>query len=59
MANGRQGRPPTRADNNTPTMLTIRLQGSTKNLIADMADSYGLTIAEYLQTLVERDATNR
>ena len=59
MANGRQGRPPTIAPHGQPTMLTIRLLGETKNKIAEMADLYGLTISEYLQSLVERDAADR
>lgn len=59
MANGRQGRPPTRATEGTPTMLTVRMQGETKNLIAEMAERYGLSIGEYLQSLVERDAADR
>jgi hypothetical protein len=58
MADGRQGRPVKRArDTDASTKLTIRMDGRTKNLIADMAASYGLTIGEYLETLVNRDAT--
>jgi antitoxin component of RelBE/YafQ-DinJ toxin-antitoxin module len=58
MADGRQGRPVKRArDTDAGTKLTIRMDGRTKNLIADMAASYGLTIGEYLETLVNRDAT--
>lgn len=56
MAEGRQGRPPSRADDGKPTKVTIRVDGSTKNLMAEMAASYGLTIGEYLEVLVNRDA---
>lgn len=56
MADGRQGRPPARADEGEPAKITIRVDGATKNLMADMAASYGLTIGEYLEVLVNRDA---
>lgn len=57
MADGRQGRPVKRArDDDAGSKLTVRLSGRTKNLLADMAASYGLTIGEYLETLVNRDA---
>ena len=58
MADGRQGRPVQKAkDPDASTKLTVRVDGRTKNLIADMAASYGLTIGEYLETLVNRDAS--
>jgi len=58
MADGRQGRPVKKSkDLDAGTKLTVRVDGRTKNLIADMAASYGLTIGEYLETLVNRDAS--
>jgi hypothetical protein len=58
MADGRQGRPVKRARADTDeAKLTVRMTGRTKNLLADMATSYGLTIGEYLETLVNRDAS--
>lgn len=56
MADGRQGRPVSRAGDGEQTKVTIRVDGATKNLMADMAASYGLTIGEYLEVLVNRDA---
>lgn len=56
MADGRQGRPASRAEEGRPAKVTIRVDGATKNLMAEMAASYGLTIGEYLEVLVNRDA---
>jgi predicted HicB family RNase H-like nuclease len=56
MADGRQGRPPARATEGEQTKVTVRVSGETKNLLAEMAASYGLTIGEYLEVLVNRDA---
>lgn len=57
MADGRQGRPVRRVpDDDGRTRVTVRMTGRAKNLLADMAASYGLTIGEYLETLVNRDA---
>jgi uncharacterized protein (DUF1778 family) len=36
--------------------ITMRIPGRTKNLIAQLADGYDMTITEYLLTLVSRDA---
>lgn len=57
MADGRQGRPVSRAEEDQQTKVTVRMHGATKNLMADMAASYGLTIGEYLEVLVNRDAS--
>lgn len=55
MANGRAGRPAKPAVTGERASLTIRLDGEAKNLIAEMAAGYGLTIAEYLEALARRD----
>lgn len=52
----RTGRPPKRADTNTHAPLYLRLHGNTKNLLIDQADAYGMSISEYITTLVNRDA---
>ena len=57
MAGGRQGRPPSPAPEGTVAKVTARVPARTKNLMAEMADLYGLTISEYLQALVDRDAS--
>ena len=57
MAAGRQGRPPSRAPEGTTAKVTARVPARTKNLLAEMADLYGLTISEYIQALVDRDAS--
>ena len=56
MAAGRQGRPPSTAPEGTTAKVTARVPARTKNLMAEMAGLYGLTISEYLQALVDRDA---
>jgi antitoxin component of RelBE/YafQ-DinJ toxin-antitoxin module len=35
----------------------LKVKGDTKNRIVALADGYGMTITEYLLTLVERDAS--
>lgn len=57
MAAGRQGRPPSTAPEGTTAKVTARVPARTKNLLAEMADLYGLTISEYIQALVDRDAS--
>ena len=57
MVAGRQGRPPSHAPEGTTAKVTARVPARTKNLLAEMADLYGLTISEYLQVLVDRDAS--
>lgn len=57
MANGRSGRPPKRsAGSGSRAVLTVRVDGDTKNLVIDLAAGYGMTVAEYLEALVLRDA---
>lgn len=53
----RNGRPPKRATTTESTMVTIRLTAQTKNLLIDMADAYGISLAEYITLLVSRDST--
>jgi hypothetical protein len=54
--NRRTGRPPKRGGDTTHANLTIRLETETKNLLIDMADGYDMSIAEYITTLVRKDA---
>jgi uncharacterized protein (DUF1778 family) len=49
------GRPVKEASSENST-ITIKISGKTKNLIAELADGYDMTITEYLLTLVSRDA---
>jgi uncharacterized protein (DUF1778 family) len=51
----RMGRPVKQAEHAHST-ITMRISGETKNLIAELADGYDMTITEYLLTLVSRDA---
>jgi len=55
----RNGRPPKRAHADEPAMLTLRVDGTTKNLLIDQADAYDLSIAEYVAVLVHRDVANQ
>lgn len=49
-----RGRPPKRAVG--PSTLTLRLPAHLKNHIVDQAEAYGMSITEYLVSLVVRDA---
>lgn len=51
-----RGRPPKPTDRSVST-ITLKVKGDTKNRIVALADGYGMTITEYLLTLVERDAS--
>lgn len=51
-----RGRPPKPTTNKQST-ITLKIPGPTKNEIVALAEGYGLTITEYLLTLVERDAS--
>jgi len=51
----RHGRPPHRAQPNTKTTLTIKIDADIKNLMVDQADAFDLSIGEYLGMLVVRD----
>jgi hypothetical protein len=56
----RTGRPPTRAkDHETHALLSLRVEGPIKNLLIDQADAYGMSISEYIATLVTRDVTSQ
>lgn len=50
-----KGRPAKPTSLHTAT-ITMKIPGEQKNRIVAMADGYGMTITEYLLTLVERDA---
>lgn len=56
VANGRSGRPAKPADDGSRAVLTLRWDGRTKNLAIGLAAGYGMTVAEYLEALVLRDA---
>ena len=56
MADGRSGRRPVPAEPGSRAVLTLRLDGSVKNMAARMAAGYGMTVAEYVESLVLRDA---
>jgi hypothetical protein len=51
-----RGRPPKQTPNPRAT-ITLKISGDTKNRVVALADGYGMTITEYLLTLVERDAS--
>lgn len=51
-----RGRPPKPTTQKHST-ITIKIPGQTKNEILDLAEGYGLTITEYILTLVQRDAS--
>lgn len=51
-----KGRPAKQTTNERAT-ITLKIDGASKNRIVSMADGYGMTITEYLLTLVERDAS--
>lgn len=51
-----RGRPPKPTTQKHST-ITIKIPGQTKNEIVALAEGYGLTITEYLLTLVQRDAS--
>ncbi len=51
-----RGRPPKQTPNPRAT-ITLKISGETKNRVVALADGYGMTITEYLLTLVERDAS--
>ena len=44
------------AEPGSRAVLTLRLDGSVKNMAARMAAGYGMTVAEYVESLVLRDA---
>jgi hypothetical protein len=52
----RVGRPPKPANPGTIVTITIRLGAEDKNMILDKSEAVGLTMGEYLTSLVRRDA---
>lgn len=48
------GRPPKDPDSEFVT-LTLRIPAEFKRLLMSQADAYGMTMTEYLMTVVERD----
>jgi hypothetical protein len=55
---GKVGRPPKKSAPGGSATLTIRIPSEMKNLMVDMAQGYGLSITEYLSTLVRQDASS-
>jgi len=51
------GRPPVRPIGNKGSSLTMKVPAEFKHLVLDQAAAYGMTITEYIRTLVERDAS--
>lgn len=55
----RTGRPPKLPDAGAAySTLTIRLAARDKELLVGMAEGYGMTMTEYIVTLVQRDSSN-
>lgn len=55
----RTGRPPKMPDPGaTFSTLTIRLSAAEKAQLVTMAEGYGMTLTEYITTLVARDAAS-
>lgn len=52
---GRPGRPAKKADSGVVTM-TVRLPAVTKNWLVDQADAFGLSLTEFIVSLVEKNA---
>jgi len=50
------GRPPV-VPNGGKSSLTMKVSAEFKQTVLDQAEAYGMTITEYIQTLVERDAS--
>ena len=50
---GRPAKQPTTQN----TTLTLRIPSKTKKQLIEQSDAYDMSIAEYLTTLIERDAT--
>lgn len=51
------GRPPVRPIGDKDSSLTMKVPAEFKHLVLDQAAAYGMTITEYIRTLVERDAS--
>ena len=50
------GRPPV-VPNGVKSSITMKVPAAFKHTVLDQAAAYGMTITEYIQTLVERDAS--
>jgi len=50
------GRPPV-VPNGGKSSLTMKVASEFKQKVIDQATAYGMTITEYIETLVERDAS--
>jgi hypothetical protein len=50
------GRPPV-VPNGGKSSLTMKVPSEFKQIVLDQAAAYGMTITEYIMTLVERDAS--
>ena len=50
------GRPPV-IPNGGKSSLTMKVSAEFKQTVLDQAEAYGMTITEYIQTLVARDAS--
>ena len=48
------GRPPVRP-NGIKSSITMKVPSEFKRVVRDQAEAYGMTITEYIRTLVERD----
>ncbi len=49
------GRPPV-IPNGGKSSLTMKVSAEFKQKVLNQAEAYGMTITEYIQTIVERDA---
>ncbi len=49
------GRPPVRP-NGSKSSITMKVTSEFKQTVLDQSEAYGMTITEYIRTLVERDA---
>ena len=49
------GRPPVRP-NGSKSSITMKVTSEFKQMVLDQSEAYGMTITEYIRTLVERDA---
>jgi uncharacterized protein (DUF1778 family) len=55
----RTGRPPKLPNDHDPySTLTVRLSAADKSLLVAMAEGYGMTMTEYIVTLVRRDSSD-
>ena len=50
------GRPPDTPTPGGQASITMKVASEFKQMVLDQSQAYGLTITEYIQTLVSRDA---